>query len=65
MADTVNVILRLTPCEAEDLEQIRAHMLERSGDTLGIPRSRAALAAIRYYAAELRRRKRREPGEEG
>ena len=65
MADQTVVVLRLTPDEAEDVSEIQARLQERQGDRYRVPRSRAALAAIRWYAAELRRRKRREPEEEG
>lgn len=65
MPEQTVVVLRLTPEETEDVEEIQARLQERQGGRYRVPRSRAALAAIRWYAAELRRRKRREPGEEG
>lgn len=65
MEQTFTTVLRLSPEEAKDLEEIQEYLRSRSGDARGVPRSRAALAAIRYYAWQLRRRRRREPREEG
>lgn len=66
MADVVQVLLRLTSEEAIDLKSIQDHLAARQGVNRMVPRSLAAIAAIRSHAAELRRRaRRREPGEEG
>lgn len=66
MPETINVMIRLTPDEAKDLDEIQAHLTVRQGVQRTVPRSLAAIAAIRSHAAELRRRsRRRDPGEEG
>lgn len=63
-AKTRQVILRLTEDDWADLMQIAAHYSGRVPGQMGVPTCRAAIAAIKSHASELRRRKRREPDPE-
>lgn len=56
------VMIRLTPDELSDLDEIRTSLTERQGGCRTVPRATAALVALRWYAAELRRRRRKAQG---
>lgn len=59
----VTVFVRLTPSQADDLEQVQDYLHEQIGRVGIIPRSTAVVASIQHFAYEIRRIRREEAEE--